>query len=390
MNLDSIRKDTKACENQLFLNSAGASLPPKIVMETMLAYLQEEEMVGGYALEAKRAADFSALYSELASLLNCGEHNTAFAYSATDAYSKVLSAIPFKEGDYILTTKNDYISNQISFLSLQKRFKIKLLRAENLQNGDVDLDNFESLIQKYKPVLLAATHVPTNTGLVQQVEEIGKLAKKYDILYLLDACQSVGQLVVDIEKMNCDFLTATGRKFLRGPRASGFVYVSDRILATDLSPMFMDRRAAEWSSFDDYTLSPTARRFESQEMSVAVLGLMQAVKYANSIGIENIYQYNQLLLNRLRENLSQIPSIQLLDKGTNLSNIFTFYVPNKPLAEVNEFLLKHKVTYSVAPKNAALIDFTEKGVDWAVRFSPHYFNTLEEMDKVADILAHFA
>lgn len=387
MNINQIRQDTKGCENQLFVNSAGASLPPKIVMETMLAYLQEEEMVGGYGLEAKRAADFSALYGELATLLNCGLHNTAFAYSATDAYSKVLSAIPFKMGDYILTTTNDYISNQISFLSLQKRFGIKLLRAKNLENGDVDLANFEALVHEYKPVLIAVTHVPTNSGLVQQAEEIGKIAKENNILYLLDACQSVGQLVVDVEKMNCDFLTATGRKFLRGPRTSGFLYVSDRILVTDLSPMFMDRRAAEWVGFDEYKLEKTGRRFESQEMSVAVLGLAAAVKYANQIGIENIYQYDQQLLNRLRANLLQIPNLRLLDKGTHLSNILTFNFSNRKMEEVRDLLNENKVVYSIAFKNFALIDFTEKEVEWAVRFSPHYYNTFEEMDKIAEILS---
>ncbi len=382
-----VRHDTIGLNGQFFLNSAGSSLPPKIVTETMVSYLKEEAKIGGYGLEKLRAPNFETFYIESAKLLNAKPHNMAFAYSSTDAYSKVLSAIPFKHNDCIITTTNDYISNQLSFLSIQKRFGVNILRAKNLPNGDMDLSDFEHLVQMHHPILIAVTQVPTNSGLVQPVEAVGKIAKKYNILYLLDACQAVGQMVVDVEKIGCDFLTATGRKFLRGPRSSGLLFVSDKVLATELAPLCMDRRNAEWIGANEYKIFSTAKRFESQEVSNAVLGLAQAIKYANDVGMENIFHYNQALIIKLRENLSALKHVQLLDKGSFLSNILTFRIDNKSFEKVVNKLDKNKVVYSTAFKNSAFIDFTEKGVDWAIRFSPHYFNTLEEMDEVTNIVS---
>lgn len=233
MNIQQIRLDTLGCEDKLFLNSAGASLPPTSVIQKMIEYQAQEELMGGYELEALKTADINQFYTEMATLLNCKPHNIAYAYSATDAYNKALSAIPFKAGDCILTTDDDYISNQLAFLSLQKRFQIEIVRAANLPSGELDLADFEALMLTKKPILVAITHVPTNSGLIQQAEKVGELCKKYDVWYLLDACQSVGQMQVDVQKIHCDFLNATGRKFLRGPRATGFLYVSDKALAAN-------------------------------------------------------------------------------------------------------------------------------------------------------------
>ena len=239
MDIVSIRNDTAGCSDKIFLNSAGSSLPPRVVTQKMIEYLVQEEQVGGYETERLRSSEIDNFYVQVAAMLNCKTHNVAYAYSATDAYARALSAIPFRANDVILTTDDDYISNQIALLSLQKRFHVKVVRTKNQPNGEIDLEFMEEQIRLHHPVLIAVTHIPTNSGLVQQAEEVGGLCKKYDILYLLDACQSVGQMVVDVQKIGCDFLNATGRKFLRGPRSSGFLYVSDKVLSGDNEPLFL-------------------------------------------------------------------------------------------------------------------------------------------------------
>ena len=388
MNINIIRQDTVGCSNMIFLNSAGSSLMPKIVVEKMTDYLHQEEQAGGYRVADLKAGEINEFYTELAKLINCQPHNIAFAYNATDAYSRALSAIPFAVGDYILTTNDDYVSNQIAFLSLQKRFGIRIIRAGNLPNGDIDLDNFEKLVRKHNPKLAAITHIPTNSGLVQQAEEIGKICKKYDTWYLLDACQSVGQLVVDVNKIGCDFLSATGRKFLRGPRGTGFLYISERVISEGLEPLFIDMRGADWTGVNEYKIQMNAKRFEMWEFSYAsLIGLTEAVRYANNIGMEKIYEYNQQLTNKFRERLSNIQNLQLLDRGSCLCSIITFHKSGCELNQIESILKNNKVEYSVSLKNYALIDFISKGVDWAIRFSPHYFNTYEEIETVTDILA---
>ncbi|WES99020.1 aminotransferase class V-fold PLP-dependent enzyme [Chryseobacterium arthrosphaerae] len=387
MDLNTIRLDTIGCSDKIFLNSAGSSLMPKIVVETITNYLYHEQQIGGYMAAGRNAESIGQFYEEAAKLINTRPSNIAFVNSSTDGYAKALSSIPFEKGDCIITTNNDYISNQIAFISLQKRFQIKIIRAANLPDHELDLEDFERLIRKHQPKLIAVTHIPTNSGLVQNVEAVGKLCRQYDILYLVDACQSVGQRVVDVEKINCDFLTATGRKFMRGPRGAGFLYVSDRVLHAEMAPLFLDSNGAQWTEFDHYQLNGTARRFELFERSNALLmGFKEALRYANTIGMAAIENYNRELSGKLRTNL-QNSGYRILDQGNQLSSIVTFCQKDNKIDKIQKVLNENNVFFTVSNKTNALIDFTFKNVDHAIRLSPHYFNTVEEIEVVSGLLA---
>jgi cysteine desulfurase/selenocysteine lyase len=387
MDIHSIRKDTKGLSDKIFLNSAGSSLMPEVVLKTMIDYLQQEEMNGGYETANRNAELITGFYEETAKLINAKASNMAFTSSATDAYIKALSSISFTEGDCIITTNDDYVSNQIAFISLQKKYNIEIIRLKNLPDHELDLEDLENIIQKRNPKLVAVTHIPTNSGLIQNVEGVGKICRKYNVLYLVDACQSVGQRVVDVEKIGCDFLTATGRKFLRGPRGTGFLYVSDRAIAQNLAPIFLDMSGAVWTGFNEYELIKTAKRFELWENSyAALLGFTEAVKYANNIGLSAIEDYNQKLSRKLR-NALQNKGFRVLDEGNNLSSIITFCAQDGSIESIQKILKEHNVYFSVSPKNGALIDFTHKKVDGVIRFSPHYFNTSDEIEAVLEILS---
>jgi selenocysteine lyase/cysteine desulfurase len=388
LDLARLRADTPGCHDSLFMNSAGASLMPQPVVAAMADYLQQETQLGGYEVERLRAGQIAQFYDETARLLNTQPGNIAYAYSATDAYIQVLSSIPFRPGDTILTTNNDYISNQLAFLSMEQRLGIRLLRINDQANGELDLNHLEALIQSHRPVLVAITHIPTNSGLVQPAEEIGRLCQQYDVWYLLDAAQSAGQLPLDVTRIRPDFMNATGRKFLRGPRNTGFLYVSDKVLEAGLAPLFIDRRAAFWTEPDAYALQASARRFEPQEISLLSVGLAEAVRYANLVGIEAIAQQNQQLMHRLRTGLERLDGLVLLDRGSRQSNILTFHTIRQSLATLEDALRRGRVVFTGQLSHFALIDFQQKGVDWVIRLSPHYFNTLEEIDAVVDIIAN--
>lgn len=388
MDINTVRQETKGCVDKIFLNSAGASLVPEVVTEKMVSYLLEEAQIGGYALANKSGAALQEFYTEAAKLLNCKAENIAFTTSATDAYAKAISSVDFKSGDVILTTDDDYISNQLSFLSLKKHYGLEIVRASNAADGSLDLEAFEKMVIEHRPKLIALTHIPTSSGLVQPAAAVGQICRKYNILYLLDACQSVGQLVVDVQAINCDFLTATGRKFLRGPRGTGMLYVSDRVLSTNMVPLIFDMQGAKWSGFNEYELAKTAVRFEFWESSVAgKLGLTAALKYANSIGMANIEQYNASLMKQFRTQLKTVKGLNLHDKGIQLSNILTFTIDNRSIEELTQLLNDNNIYYSLSFKDFALIDFTNKKLDRAIRFSAHYFNTPEELEKVVAILS---
>ena len=320
-------------------------------------------------------------------MLNAEARNIAFATSNTEAYSKALAAIPFKKDDIILTSDDDYASNQLCFLSLKARIGVEIIRAKNLSNGDVDVADIEHIIKTQHPSVVAITHIPTSSGKVQPIAAIGKLCQQHDVWYLVDACQSVGQMPVDVQDIGCDFLTATGRKFLRAPRGTGFLYVSDKALAAGLAPLYFDNHSATWTGKDSFNIQATAQRFELYERSVAtVLGITEAVRYANAIGLDNIYAYNQDLIQYFRKKMHDTEGVQLYDEGSQLCNILTFRKGNLPLETIQMALNAAKINYSVAMKVMAQIDFAHKGIDWALRFSPHYYNTKAEVDTVVEVL----
>jgi len=387
LSLTQVRKDLIDYGNQLFLNSAGASLMPRQVVEKITSYLQLEARQGGYYVADQRAEELDQFNHQVAKLLGTKTRNVTFAHSATDAYVGALSAIPFKSGDVILTSDDDYVANQLQFLSLKKRFGINIKFINNLPNGDLDVDHFQTLVQEYSPRLVAITHIPTNSGLVQEVATIGRICAAKDIIFLLDACQSVGQMEVNIDKYPCDFLTATGRKFIRGPRGTGFLYVSDRMLDNGYAPLFPDGNGAVWTGKDTYEIENTAARFTNWERPYALVqGMTEALRYLQSVGIENIELQNKKIASRLRENLAAIAGITLYDRGSTQCNIITFRKAGKTQADFQEHFLQHQVYYGISQKAQGQIDFEKKGIDWAVRLSPHYFNTEEEMDRVSEVV----
>lgn len=388
IDINKIRKETIGCHDKLFFNSAGSSLPPAPVTTEMVAYLQEEEMIGGYASANKKSEEIQKTHQEVARLINTTSDYVAITYNATDAYARALSSIPFREGDTILTTTEDYVSNQIQFISLEKRFGVQVVRAPSDEAGDLDLNAFERLYKQYRPKLVAVTHVPTSSGLVQQVEEVGKIcAGDEDCFYLVDACQSVGQLVVDVQKIQCDFLSATGRKFLRGPRGTGFLYVSEKVLEKGLEPLLLDLQGAEWIEANKYAIQPTAQRFELWEFQYAsVIGLREAAKYANETGMEAIESYGLQLSNQMRQSLADISGVSVLDRGTRLSSIITLRKDGVEKAHLEKHLNAHQVYFSVGHTRNALLDFRKKGIEWVLRLSPHYFNTEAEIDRLTEVI----
>lgn len=386
MNIDHLRQDTPGCKQCIHFNNAGASLPPAQVTLAIQDYLHLESLAGGYELADAKASEIERFYTSAAQLINAKPQNIAFTSSATNSFARALSCIPFEAGDTILIANEDYISNQLAFLSLQKRFNIKLIRSKSLPEGGVDVADLSHLMDKNMPKLVSLSHVPTNTGLVQPVEAVGQLCRERNILYLVDACQSVGQLPVDVQKIQCDFLSATMRKFLRGPRGTGFLYVSNRVLEDGLEPLFIDMRGADWTSADCYTARTDARRFEDWELPYALMvGAAAAVEYTLAVGVDKIVQRNRRLCQLLCKEIDSI-GLRILDVGTQRSSIITVEMKGKSPTETISFLRKRKINTSASLRNYAQVDFATKGVDWALRISPHYYNTENEIGLLVDAL----
>ena len=383
LDLERLRADTPGASERIHFNNAGAGLMPKPVLDAMTSHLELEARIGGYEAADAQAAAFDDFYVQVARFVGARPENVAFANNATDAYARALSAIPFERGDVILTTRNDYISNQIAFFSLGRRFGVEVVHAPDAPEGGVDLDAITAVMRERRPRLVAVTHIP-ELRLVQPVAEIGRVARELDLLYLVDACQSIGQYRLDLDELGADFLSVTGRKFLRGPRGSGFLVVSDRVLDSPLEPLFVDMRGARWTGPMSYERVPDAKRFEDWEFSYAlVLGLTEAVRYAFDVGVDVVEARTPALGTALRDRLAKIDRVRILDPGRERCAIVTFDVEGHDDSEgFKRAFDERRINTSIGRREWALLDFDDKGADWALRLSPHYYNTEQEIDDV--------
>lgn len=388
MDVARLRRETPGCTHRVHLNNAGASLMPAPVLEAVRDHLDREALLGGYEAAAEAAGAVEEAYRSVAALLATSPDRVAFTEHATAAFAQALSAIPFRPGDVILTSRNDYVSNQIQYLSLGERLGVEVVRAPEAPEGGVDLGAVEELIHRRRPRLVALTHVPTNSGLVQDVAAVGRMCRARDVWYLVDACQSVGQMPVHPEELGADFLSATARKFLRGPRGAGFLWVSDRVLDADLTPLFPDLRGADWLADRLVQPAPDARRFETWEFAWGlVLGTGAAARYALEVGVEEGGARARRLAEELRRRLAGLPGARVLDRGRELAALVTVAVEGHEPAALMRALRARGVNTTGQSRVDAALDYDDKGVDGALRLSPHYFNTETEVETAVSALA---
>lgn len=379
------RADTPGCANRVHLNNAGAGLMPRPVLAEIERHLRLESDIGGYEAADQQAERIAAGLGEVARLVGAAPRNVAIVESATAGFAAALSAFDFRPGDRIITTRCDYTSNQIQYLAMAARLGVEVVHAADLPEGGVDPDDVRRLASSRPCRLIAVSWIPTNSGLVQDVAAVGEVAEAFGVPYLVDACQAVGQMPVDVTALRCDYLSATGRKFLRGPRGIGFLYVADRALARGDHPLHVDMYGARWSDTGRITLAETAARFQAWERSQAlVLGQAAAARYASAVGLDRIRELAWGHAAALRSRLAELPRIRVLDRGAVRCAIVTFAIEGVESHAAVLALRGVGINASSAPLEVARIDFAAKGVESAVRFSPHYYNSADELDTAVE------
>ena len=377
--IERARKETPACENLIHFNNAGASLMPLPVTAALHDYLDSEARIGGYETADLFAEGLNKIYTSAAQILNCRAGEIAFVENATRAWDMAFYSFNFKPGDKILTAIAEYGSNVIAYLHQAKRSGVEVVFIPNDSHGQVDTDALSKMIDN-KVKLISVSHIPTGGGLVNPAIEIGRIARQHGIPYLLDACQSTGQIPVDVQAIGCDLLSITGRKYLRGPRGTGLLYVRDTILK-DLDPPFLDQHAAELISPNEYNVREDAKKFENWEQFFAgKYALAVAIDYALSWGLDSIQQRIYGLADYLRNQLSNLDDITVTDEGIEKCGIVTFTSRSRDADNIKKILAEKKINVSVSDGSGMLVSFQQRGLEQLVRASVHYFNTEEEID----------
>jgi selenocysteine lyase/cysteine desulfurase len=379
LDLARLRADTPGVANRIHLNNCGAALMPLPVIAAIKDHIDLEAEIGGYEASDLKEKECEAVYDSVARLLNAHRDEIALVENATVAWDLAFYSLKFQPGDRILTAQAEYAANYVAYLQVAKRSGAVVEVIPNNAAGESDAQALEAMIDA-RVKLISITWIPTNGGLINPAAAIGKVAKRHGIPYLLDACQAVGQLPVDVEAIGCDMLSATGRKFLRGPRGTGFLYVR-RAMLDLLEPPMIDHFAAEWVAPDRYKLRDDARRFENWENAYALrLGLGAAVDYALDIGIEAISARAFELGNRLRAALAALPRVTVYDLGRHPGAIVTFAIDGKESAAVRQALAAKNINLTTSSPDSTLLDATARRLPVLVRASPHYYNSEAEID----------
>jgi selenocysteine lyase/cysteine desulfurase len=394
IDVERVRRDTPACTSVIHFNNAGASLPPRPVTTAVIEHIELEETMGGYEAAAARQKTLDLVPIHAARLLNCDPDEVAITASDTDSWMRAfwgyLLGGALRTDDVVLVDRIAYNSHYMALLQAERHAGIKLRVVPSDPEGAIDLEALDRMLAA-GAAMVTATQVGTHRGLVNPVAEIGRITRAAGVPFFLDACQAVGQMPVDVAAIGCDVLTATGRKFLRGPRGTGLLYVR-REIAEHFDPPGIDGGVSGmWIDAGMYQLAEGARRFESFEYSYAArIGLGVAIEYAMEIGIEAIADRVGALAEELRRRLASVPGVHVHDGGHVRSAIVTFTLDGHEPQRVREELVARRINCTTSIAWSARLDQEARGLAEVVRLSPHYYNTDDEVDVVARAVTDLA
>jgi len=389
IDLERIRADTPGVAHVAHLNNAGAALPPRQVLDAVVDHLRREAEIGGYEAARERSARWEHTYDALARLLNAHRDEIAVIENATRAWDMAFYAFRLSPSDRVLTGRAEYASNWIALKQVADRTGARIDVVPDDEHGQIDVAALERMLDA-DVRLVSLVHVPTQSGLVNPAAEVGRVTRAAGVPLLLDACQSAGQLPLDVEELGCDILSGTGRKFLRGPRGTGFLWVRGSLIE-ELEPPLLDMHAAEWLPDGRYRIRDDARRFENWETYYAgKIGLGVAVDYALEVGVDAIWERIRELAGRLRAALAELDGVTLLDRGEVLGATVVFDVAGVDPVTVRNRLAERAVNVSVMEAGSAQLDFGARGIASAVRSSVHYYNDDRDLERLVDGVTELA
>jgi cysteine desulfurase/selenocysteine lyase len=380
LDLQKIRTATPAYTNGIYLNSAAASLMPQSVIDAVRNHLHLESMQGGYGAAGKVADQLQDIYMAAAQLLGCDPDEIAMTDGNSRGWCNAVGAMNFRAGDRILVSRSEWGGNYAALLHIARACGAVVEVIPSDDNGMLSVNQLHAMLDE-RVRLIAMTWLPANGGLINPAAEVGALANATGITFSLDAAQAVGQMAVDVRQIACDILTAPGRKWLRGPRGTGLLYIR-RELIEKLTPRHIDHFSAPWSD-NHYALRKDARRFETAEASIALrLGLGTAIREALALGLEAIEQQITSFAEDLRAALKTIEGVTILDLGIKHSGLVSFSLDGITAAKLRQLLQTEGLEVALSGIAFTPLDMTARGLTDVVRASPHLYTTPDDLSRL--------
>lgn len=373
--------------NRIHFNTAGAGVPEPAAVAAAERFTRLEAEIGPYEAEERYARELNRdVYQALGRLLNCPADEIALFGSATDAWRRVVSGHRPAPGSRIWTTPYEYGANLTTLAALCDQHRCELTVIPTMPDGELDLDWMRTHLDETVS-LVSLVHMPSGAGTVLPIAEVGALLAGSDAIYTVDACQTVGQLPLDVQQIGCDLLTGAGRKYLCGPRGTGFARVSRRIW--DLArPEFVDVHAADPLPDGSYRdLADSALRFETAERgSAAVLGLLSAVELTLERADTGGLGADDEVFALLRQTLEAVPGVRLLTAGRRQSGIVSLVHERLSAERIRAGLSAQDINVWAAYGSHTPLLFAPLGVDRFIRTSVHRYNTVAEVEKLGQAL----
>ncbi|MDR2623575.1 MAG: cysteine desulfurase [Methanobrevibacter sp.] len=379
-----IREDFPILKKFTYLDSASTSLTPIPVIEAMNDYYYNYNSNtgrGNYKIAIKSSNKVEDARGKIAKFINGDHDEIIFTKNTTEAINIVVNGLNFEKGENIIVSNVEHHSNLIPWLNL-KNLEVKT--AEIDDGYTINTEDVLNLIDE-NTKLIAITHISNVFGSVQDVEEIGKIARENNLLFLVDAAQSAGYTPIDVGKINLDFMAFPGHKGLLGPVGTGFLYLKKEI-AEDLMIKNLGGGTVTGVKGDEFTLDDVPYRFEGGTHNISgIVGLSKAIDYINNMKVENIEKYCDKLTKELYERIHSIENVEVYGNPNNIHHTVSFnvnglnpYDVSKILDETSNICLRSGFHCSIPSVESV---GTENGT---VRASIHCYNNFKDIEKLYD------
>ena len=374
-----------------YFNNAGAGLMSENTFNSVIQHLNDERIMGAIRAANNKKSETEDFYSVAAKMLNADRSEIAFIDSASRGWNLITYGMAVDETSTIITLESEYGTNLLTIRDIVDKTGCELVLIQCDIQGHFSMEDVEEALKKPNPIL-AVSHVAAQGSIINPVEELGNLAEKYSALYIVDGCQAVGQIPVDVKSIKCHAYMTAGRKWLRGPRGTGILYVKrDKRLRTPI----VDLASADLVFDENHKavglkIRSDARQYELWEKSIAnVLGLRNAIYEYLDFGMEKASLIISRKANQIRKAINSNDNLQLVGDVISLSGTSAFYLTNpkkedyvKMLFEQAGFIISYVCDWDCP------VFFPQNGANYIFRISIHYYTDQEDIDEICELIKH--